>query len=238
MKKILKTLARTIKRVLDRVFGTVVEEIRWQGRDDAWAERSLSHASLEHPHRAFLLGHIARWEPFNTLLEVGCASGPNLFLLAKRYPDKAFFGAEINARGVRRGNAYARESGANVELWVARADDLSMFPDKSMDLVCSDSALICVGPDKIGKAVREMVRVARRGLILNEWHQEEREVVYCDHWIYNWRSLLKEFIPSERLRLTPIPENVWGGNWARYGNIIEVGLTENLPRAERADTIL
>lgn len=220
----MKRMARAAKRVLDRVFGTAVEEARWRLRDAAWAERSLSPASFEHPHRAFLLDRIAPWAPFDSLLEVGCASGPNLFLLAERYPAARFYGAEINGKAVRRGNRHARERGADVSLFRTSADDLSLFADKSVDLVCSDSALICVGPDKIRRVLREMVRVARRGLVLNEWHHGGDGVVYLDHWVYNWKNLLGEVVSPAGVRITSIPASVWGGNWGRYGSVIEVEL--------------
>lgn len=78
----IKFLLRGLKRVPDKNCGTVIDEIFWRFRSYEWAKAHLSPESINHPHRNFLIEKIARHVPFESILEVGCASGPNLALLA------------------------------------------------------------------------------------------------------------------------------------------------------------
>ena len=64
--------------LLGLFIGTRAEEIRWARRSIAegyWDNRN-------HPSKKFLADIIATFSPFSHILEVGCASGPNLYLLA------------------------------------------------------------------------------------------------------------------------------------------------------------
>ena len=38
----------------------------------------------------------------------------------------------------------------------------------------TDAVLMCIGPDKIKDVMKAMIRVARRALILVEWHTEDQ----------------------------------------------------------------
>src|SRR3989344_5148520 len=109
----IKHLLRTLKRVLDKTFGTIIDEIYWRFRSKEWAEKYLSPESLNHPHRQFLIDKISKWAPFQSLLEIGCASGPNLYLLAKKYPKTNFYGTEINKGAVKIGNERFSKDGLN-----------------------------------------------------------------------------------------------------------------------------
>jgi ubiquinone/menaquinone biosynthesis C-methylase UbiE len=124
---------------------------------------------------------------------------------------------------VRTGRTWFRQRGVtDVRFAVTKADDLSQFPDKSIDIVLTDAALICVAPDAIHAAISEIVRVARKAAVLLEWHADGRTPNYRDHWVYNYRWLFKPHVPDPAVTVTKLPPHLWGGDWGRYGYVIEV----------------
>ncbi|HCJ67783.1 MAG TPA: hypothetical protein DHV62_10845 [Elusimicrobia bacterium] len=216
-----------MKKVLDKYFGTVIEEFFWRFRHIFidWSASYISPSSINHPHRQFLIEKISQYAPFKTVLEIGCASGPNLYLLAKRFPDAEIYGIDISGQAIRKGQQWFKSQKLrNVFLFQGKADDLKRYPNRSIDIIFTDAVLIYFGPDRIKSVVREICRVARRALILNEWHSESPTSSYDTHWIHNWKIQLKGFISEDNIKITKIPLDIWAGSWAKHGYIIESAL--------------
>ena len=115
-----------------------------------------------------------------------------------------------------------KEKISNVKLSIGEVDELNKFQNKSFDIVFTDALLIYIGPDKIRKAIEEMLRVTNQALILLEWHSKSNPLgVYVGHWMRDYATLLKEFIPENKIRITKLPGGLWGGNWQKYGAVIE-----------------
>jgi len=222
----MKKLLRKIKRFLDKVLGTKSDELYWKSRhffNKKWAEKYISEESLNHPHRKFLIDKISACVPFENVLEIGCASGPNLYLLAKKFPNIKIYGVDISKKAVMTGQKwFQKQNIRNISLFSGRAENLSQFSDKAIDIIFTDAVLICIGPDKIKKLINEMLRVAKKAIILNEWHSDDFEHFCDDHWVHNYKLLFKKFIPEEKIKFTKLPENLWGGNWSKFGYIIEI----------------
>ncbi len=193
--------------------------------------------SISHPHRAFLVNKVANFSPIYNILEIGCDTGANLYLLAKRFPDAEIRGLDINTQAVAAGNEWFKREGIpNVQLSVGRAEALGKFPDKSFDVVLTDAVLIYINRDAIYRAFKEMVRVARRGLILVELydfgeHGRDTQglgVFAGGLWRRNYRNLLKQFAPEERIRVTRLTEDIWpDAGWIKHGALIEVTISWN-----------
>lgn len=229
----MKPLLRKLKRLADRFLGTKADEWYWRYyhiiKNKTWAEEYLSPASLAHPHRKSLVEAIESQVPFESLLEIGCASGPNLFNLAEKFPHIKLYGVDISRHAIEVGKKFFEEKkdGAirNVELArVKSGSDLKLFADKSLDIIITDAALIYIGEDKINELAKEMLRVAKKALILVELHTEETKAFRNDHWIRNYRQLFQNSSKDIKLSMEKIPENIWDGDWARYGYIITVSL--------------
>jgi SAM-dependent methyltransferase len=203
-----------------------------------WATRSSFAKSYwdswDLPSRHFLVERIAAFSPIDGILEVGCASGPNLYVLAKKFPKAQIVGIDINREAIEYGKArFAQEGILNVRLLVSKADDLRKFQDKAFDLVFTDAVLTHIGPNRIKKVVSEMLRITRRALILMEPHSFELNdkdllklgilTYYGGQWIRSYTTLLKQFVPEEQIRVTKIPEGVWPAKpWNELGAIVEV----------------
>jgi ubiquinone/menaquinone biosynthesis C-methylase UbiE len=226
----MKKFLRLIKRILDKIFGTSTNEFYWRFRHiitgDNWPQSYISQSSISHPHRQLLIEKITGYAPFKTVLEIGCASGPNLYLLSKRFPEAKLYGTDISNQAIKIGRMWFRTQNIqNILLLPSRAEDLKQFPDKSIDVIFTDAVLIYIGPNKIENVIQEMIRVARKVLVLNEWHDGALLYpFYDDHWIYNYQSLLVKFHTVKDIKLTKIPPEIWEGNWAKYGYIIEAML--------------
>jgi len=198
------------------------------GENDEWVIGYWD--SRNHSHRPFLTERISAFYPFSSILEIGCNCGPNLYLMAKRFPDLDIRGIDINSRAIEKGNElFASEGISNVKLSVGKADELEQFQDNSFDIVFTDAVLIYVGPDKIQKVIQEMLRIARRALILVERHCfKSRDslglgIYRAGLWERDYVALLRQFVPEERISVTKTNKDMWSDErWQQTGAIIEV----------------
>ena len=224
--KTIKLVLRKIKRLANKIFGTKIDEFYWKFRhifDKKWAESYISDKSINHPHRKFLTEKISNYAPFENVLEIGCASGPNLYLLAKKFPETKFYGIDISEKAIRTGQKYfEKENVKNVFLETGKIDDIKNLQDKSIDLIFTDAALIYIGPDKINFVIEEMLRITKKAIILCEQHKNYEPSFYKDHWIHNYYLLFGKFLPKEKIKFTKISPEIWNGDWEKIGYIIEV----------------
>lgn len=226
----MKEFLRFAWKAANKTLGTSAGELFWKFRHifgcRDWADKYISKDSISHPHRQFLVDRISSYAPFRSVLEIGCASGPNLYLLSAKFPDAEFFGIDISDKAVETGNKWFNKSGfSNVRLFRAGADDLGRFPDKSIDIVFSDAVLIYVGPERIRKVAAEMARVARKAIVLNERHDGSKPFSYKNYWIYDYAGLFRPVAGECRTKITKFPEGVWPvEGWKEYGAVIEIDL--------------
>lgn len=228
-----KTYYGCRKVIETHLLGTKLQEWIWKTRrvkkgGRGWAEQN--DRCVNHPHRQLLVGKILAYAPLESILEIGCNTGPNLYLLTKKFPKARLYGIDINYKAIEMGKEWLQQVGVkNIVLSAGKADKLGCFHDKSIDLVFTDATLIYIGPDRIKEVIREMRRIARKALVFNEWHQENRktECLYCyGHWVHNYRALFTSHLSSENsITVSKIPEDLWGGGgWKEFGAIIEVRL--------------
>lgn len=223
--KSLKILARRVEEWLERgPVGTRLQEWVWRTRHlyrRGWARGYLE--TFGHPHRAQIVEAVASFQP-ETVLEIGCASGANLARLRQSLPHARLYGLDINAEAVRVGREhFAHERG--IDLFVGHADQLAAFPDHSQDVVLSDAVLMFVAPDRVQHVLAEMIRVARKGLVLNEYHAtgETRGRFDGGRWVYDLTVLLRQFVPGSA-HIETRASAFTGGLWDRYGTLITVRL--------------
>ena len=220
-----------------KIFGTKLEERKWKrrhllkrsdwGNDEDWINGYWS--SRSHPHRQLLIDKISQYLP-QSILEIGSNCGPNLYLLAKKFPKAKIVGIDINEEAVKKGNEFfAKERIQNVKLIFGKADEIHQFQDKSFDSVFTDAVLMYIGPDKIKKVMKEIIRIAHKTLIFIEWHENSEKdfqglgIYHFGHWKRNYINLLKQFVPPKQIHLTKIPKEIWSEkNWDELGYIIEV----------------
>lgn len=193
----------------------------WHGDAPDWL--AAYWESRNHPHRELVVEAVARFKP-KSILEVGCACGPNLYLLAKRFPEADIWGVDINRQLIEYGQGRFREEGMrNVWLCVGQADGL-FFDGDTFDVVFSDAMLIYIGPDKIRGVMERMLDIAKKGLVLVERHRNGADSVYRDGlWQRDYVKLLHALSPTARTSVNRIPNGIWP-EWADDGAVVEVRL--------------
>lgn len=182
--------------------------------DEEWLNRHLYNGecwidsywkSRNHPHRFFSVERICKFSP-NSVLEIGCACGPNLYHIAKKLPDAEVRGLDINPIAVQRGNELLKREGiSNVKLEVGKAQELKQFADQSFDVVFTDAVLIYIAPDEIKQVVKEMLRIGCV-LVLNEWHSFNKWLALLLHkYCYFKLKSEKYLLSRQRFRTFNIP---------------------------------
>ena len=223
--------------LLHRLAGTRLYERQWASRNKP-LDRVL--ADVEHPHRQWLMEQFDKLYPFSSVLEIGCGYGPNIQLLATRFPSSEIVGLDINPTAIREGNARLTQLGLkHASFLLGKADDLLQFADRSIDVVFTDAVLLYIGPDKVKRVVSEMKRVSRKALLFVEFHDATLQpdtadlgIHTPDGWVRNYRELLSEFFSDDFITLTKIPYDIWvTGRWPSYGHLITV-MRERADRME------
>lgn len=217
-----------VLRVLETQWiGTRWQEWVWKTRHlykgKKWAIEYLH--STDHPHREQIVTEISSCFPFDSVLEIGCNSGPNLLLLSQKYPNVSFNGVDINAVAIAAGAQYIKENNIkNISLLTGKADVLSFFDDKSVDVVFTDAMLMFIGKDKIIRVINEIGRIARKAIILNEYHSKTPLENNYDggRWVYNYEKLIQECFPKAIINLQK--STFIGDAWDTYGTLITVKL--------------
>jgi SAM-dependent methyltransferase len=96
-----------LRHIATIILGARFNQLEWRYRHiykRGWAEGYVH--SFSHPHRQLLVEKISANAPFTDVLEIGCATGPNLYLLAKKFPMAHFVGVDINPEGIRLGKLF------------------------------------------------------------------------------------------------------------------------------------
>jgi SAM-dependent methyltransferase len=219
-------------RIKELFIGTKSWEDYWvrRKRGDDWNRKGHDWVkgyweSTKHPHRRLVVDAISRFEP-KSVLEIGCASAPNLRLLAEKYPKAEIWGVDINRKAVEYGNKMFRKNGfKNVTLMVAQADKL-LFAERTFDVVLTDAMLIYIGKDKIMDVMSKLIEIAKKGLVLVERHIEGVGSlgVYKDGlWQRDYIELIERFVPDAVITPKKITPKVWK-EWSETGYVIEVRL--------------
>lgn len=190
----------------------------WKNRKLDWKKEYLD--TYNHPHRKILV-NILKQLPWMSLMEIGCASGPNLVAIIKAIPGRQVGGIDVNPEAIE----LAQKTLQGGFFKVNSADDI-MMSDKSTDIVLSDMTLIYADRRNIHKYIKEMKRIARNHVLLCEFHSDNWWNRLALKWnsgynAYNWEKLLKKHNFRD-VSLYKIKEDEWpGGNPQKtFGYII------------------
>jgi ubiquinone/menaquinone biosynthesis C-methylase UbiE len=135
------------------------------------------------------------------------------------------YGIDINREAIATAKRYFfDQSDERVYLNVGRADLLARFSDASIDVVFTDAVLMFIAPDRIHTVLSGLARVARKGIVLNEYHSPGETEGRFDggRWVYDFAALLQQQIPHAHISTRK--STFTGGDWDAYGTLIEVRL--------------
>jgi len=165
----------------------------WEDRKIDWNTHYT--ATWNHPHRQFIVDKLKELK-WISIVEIGCASGPNLIKIAMEIPRADVGGIDLNKDAILTAQKIFSENKRNAWFKVGNGESVKMS-DGSVDMVLSDMALIYVGRTKIKKHISEMHRICRKGVILLEFHHKSWwkrfvQKVKSGYNVYNYKKLLEE----------------------------------------------
>lgn len=195
----------------------------WKNRKIDWNRHYTD--TWNHPHREVICNKLRSWK-WVSILEVGCASGPNLIKIWGQFPKADVAGVDINPDAIQTAQNIFRdltkdwfkEFGVRRVLpWfkVNSANNI-MISDDATDIIMSDRTLIYVGSRDIKKYLLEMKRVTRNRIMLVEFHHKswwKRLVckLKTGYNAHNYKKLLEE-IGFYNVEVEKLPKGLWGEN--------------------------
>lgn len=195
----------------------------WKERKIDWNTSYL--ATWDHPHRG-LLTRVLSTFPWVSLWEVGCGPGANLVRITKEIPGRQLGGSDINPEAI----ALAEKTFKGGKFHVESSEDM-LLSDGAVDVVLSDANLIYIGPTKIQKVLKEMVRIGRNNIVLCEFYSKS----WWKRFLFRWKTGYNAYNYPEELKkagcydiqMFKIPKEFWAGTpWEEWGYII----TAKLPK--------
>ena len=223
--KLAKKLGRLAQEFLERyVLGSFIQKCMWGWKHlyrKNWTKTSLESKDLT--HRDQLTSVIASFGNVQSVLEIGCASAPNLRLLREKLPSAQLSGIDSNKQAIRTANDYFRSvHDDKVNLLVRTADQLDDFQDKSFDVVFSQAVLLYIPPSSINKVIAEMLRMSSNAVVFNEYHLDGANEGFFDNgrWVYDYYSIIRRQYPDADISMQKT--DFKGGSWDLYGRLITV----------------
>lgn len=137
-----------------------------------WLQMGFDPGTLK--HRKLVLEKVAKYEP-SSLLDVGCATGPDIALLKLKYPDIEITGFDLDPVNV--------EQAQHLDALVYQGDvydELPGIPDKKHDVVLSNGVMMYVER----KCIRELIRIAKKAVILSERDPDQNILHYIREEIH------------------------------------------------------
>lgn len=142
----------------------------------------------------------------DSLVEVGCHIGPNLWAVGQVKRFSRLAGTDMSPTVLAEARRRLGTEQLAAELAVVAADALP-FADKSFDICLTSVTLVCIGSDAIDASLDEILRVTRKWLVLCEpWTDRTADRPDCypetTYWIRNYRARLQgraEFVGVEHL---------------------------------------
>ena len=212
---------------MDRAFGSFLHRVIWRNRHlmkKNWAENYLSTSS--HAHRQRLAEFILS-DGVESVCELGCGPGANLFYLKKLNPDLRVFGVDLNSSAIKTARAFAKEEGVKWSEFMAAdinkcADSFSV---SSYDVVVIDAVLMFVTPLEIFDVIRLAMRVAKKKVVLHEYFYKDAIDGYFDggRWMYDYPAIASSIDPTISFSLHS--GCLSGGLWDSHGAVIEIYLS-------------
>lgn len=188
-----------------------VDDVRkdWRNEGGSWIEEYVK--SAEHPHRELILRAMRDLSPIDSVLEIGCNAGPNLHRIQSVFPNAKLAGIDVNADAIARARKWMPDSVFKVGSGVAIP-----FNDQSFDVVLVDAVLMYSNPENFKATLKEINRVAKKGVILMEWNSD-RDEIKDYHWARPYVKYMHE-IGFEAVELKTLTKEDWPSDvWVKNG---------------------
>ena len=143
----------------------------------------MSYEKIPHFHRQIILDELNKIQ-FDTLLEVGCGEGTNMFYIRRDFPDAKITGLDNDISRI----VMCEEQFGRDYCQVGNAVALP-YKDKSFDIILFDAVLMYLSPEDIEKALAEAYRVAKKAVVVcdqNDIVKEPDIKIPIQGWDAKW----------------------------------------------------
>ena len=155
---------------------------------------------------------------FTNLLEIGCGNGISIDLLSKNIPNSHFTGMDLNKKIIEE-NKIRTKKIKNCEFINGNIKNLNDFENNNYDYILLESVLIYIEPKKLKNLILELIRIAKKGIVLRE--QSVTGGLYDSHYIHDFPKLFEELNLKNYTKLKALGQ---GGLWNKYGYIFDIDL--------------
>ena len=204
----------------------------WKNRKINWEQ---AYWNLDHPHRKMIVNILKEFE-IRAVCEIGCASGANLYLIKKQFPQATIAGCDLNKDAI----DTAKEMFKGMEHYPKkdkcldvpdeiefRVGDIKSIPfnGEAYNLVMTDACLIYQGSKEMFRVFRELRRIGYEKFLFCEFHSKSwwRRLILkltTGYNAYDYEKLLQEH-HFKYIKINKIPKEVWSGRpWEEFGHII------------------
>ena len=186
-------------------------------KEPEWAKKYFDDKNLNDGRNRNKLIQFINKKNQNKILEVGCASGANLFLLEQEKKYERLEGIDISKYCVEEGNRILNRHKSKVKLKFGNAKKLN-YNDSSFDIVFISGVAFDLSDEDLILAVKECLRITKKYFILHisnykldtSLNIKSKAVFYKNHFLRDYNLFFKENFkqyPIEVIKLkTNIPE--------------------------------
>jgi len=184
----------------------------WRFRKGNWNKAYFQ--TTGHPHRNKLFA-ILKELKFDSLLEIGCNSAPNLYRAKREFSNIELAGIDICEDAIEVAKKFLPEA----DLRIGMVERLP-FEDKSYDIVLSDAVMLYLDYYEIEQCIKEVKRVGKKYLLLCE-PQMPGNYMIGNYYGRNYKELLEDF-GFKVLKVKNVLKKDWNSDelWNKYGKYI------------------
>lgn len=160
-------------------------------------------------------------ETFDSVFEPGCGWAENLIAIRNIY-DVECRGVDIDGSRINSAKETIEKEGLTKINLSCDEILINTIPDKSYDIVFTYATLLMINDDNyVRGAIENMIRIARKKIILIEFDGEEKWGE-SERYTRNYTKILNE-LGITKIKKTPVPKEIWASG-KHTGTVIKATL--------------
>ena len=164
-----------------------------------------------------------------SVLEIGCNCGPNLYQIHLAAPGIRLFGIDTNHQAIAKGRDFFRTNQLPITIMAWDAKDLEDI-DRRFDVIFTDATLMLIHP--IDEIIQNMVKSANLGIVVLEYNDEahtldDTYIYRKGYWKRNYKLLFSQFDRVRSVDIQYLTKRDWNDKyWLKLGAMTIVRLRE------------
>lgn len=178
-------------------------------KDENWTKHYFN--SWQKPYRYELIKRLKDYQ-FNTLIDLGCNSAPNLMALREAGVTAELSGIDINEEAIAYGKKQFGQLGYDIRLEARSLYDIDIT--QKFDIVISTAVLQHIPPSEISQVLNSIFKITKKRIVIIDLHYfqpflkseiPENNAKYWDRFVRNWWTLLSPYVLKEKITISELP---------------------------------